>query len=342
MEQSVDAEPRGQRRDGYSGRSSGRDESGHPTTSVLPSFFSQRGGDSAGLPATVVPSGSWRSTVRSFRLDELASQLGERDWEIMTTVRSFKYLTTRQICRQHFRLAAIDGPIPRHANHALARLRELGLLTNLDRRIGGVRAGSGGHVWQITDLARRLLGEHSNEPASRRIRVFEPSTTFLEHTLAVAEVVISLQGVTNHTDITLAHLQVEPECWRSYLGPSGETRWLKPDLAVVTESGKYEDHWFIEVDRATEPPNRIIKKCHQYQEYRRSDREQAKIEVFPAVVWVVPNERRRDQLRKRLANEVNNDDRLFTVVTTPDLGALVAAGATDFKDSRLSHEESAK
>ena len=280
--------------------------------------------------------------MRPFRSDELASRLGERDWEIMTTVRSFKYLTTRQICRQHFGLAAGNGPIPRHANHALARLRELGLLTNLDRRIGGVRAGSGGHVWQITDLARRLLGEHLNDPASGRIRVFEPSTTFLEHTLAVAEVVISLQEVASGTDITLAHLQVEPECWRSYLGPSGETRWLKPDLAVVTEFGNYEDHWFIEVDRATEPPNRIIKKCHQYREYRRSDREQAKIEVFPAVVWVVPNERRRDQLRGRLANEVTNDDRLFTVVTTPDLGALVAAGATGFKDSKSSRKEGAK
>jgi hypothetical protein len=97
-------------------------------------------------------------------------------------------------------------------------------------------------VWQITDLARRLLGEHLNEPASGRIRVFEPSTTFLEHTLAVAEVVISLQEVASNSDITLAHLQVEPECWRSYLGPSGETRWLKPDLAVVTESGNYEDN----------------------------------------------------------------------------------------------------
>ena len=202
-----DAVPRGQNHDGYSGRLSGRDESGHPTTPVLPSFFSRGGGDSAGLSATVVPFGRWRSIVRPFRSDELASRLGERDWDIMTTVRSFKYLTTRQICRQHFGLEAGNGPIPRHANHALARLRELGLLTNLDRRIGGVRAGSGGHVWQITDLARRLMGEHFNGPASGRIRVFEPSTTFLEHTLAVAEVVISLQEVVSNSDITLAHLR---------------------------------------------------------------------------------------------------------------------------------------
>ena len=98
----------------------------------------------------------------------------------------------------------------------------------------------------------------------------------------------------------------------------------------------------MEVDRATEPPNRVIKKCRQYEEYRRSDREQAKYGVFPAVVWVVPNERRRDQLRGRLASEVANDDGLFTVVTPSNLGALVVAGATDFKDSGPSRSEGTK
>jgi hypothetical protein len=187
-----------------------------------------------------------------------------------------------------------------------------------------------------------LLSEHLNESATGRIRVFEPSTTFLEHTLAVAEVVISLQEVSNNGQIKLLHLQAEPECWRSYLGSSGETRWLKPDLAVITKSGGYEDHWFMEVDRATEPPNRVIGKCRQYEEYRRSDREQTKHGVFPAVVWVVPNERRRNQLRGRLASEVANDDRLFTVVTPSDIGALVVAGASDFRDSGPGPLEGAK
>ena len=158
----------------------------------------------------------------------------------------------------------------------------------------------------------------------------------------MAEVVISLQEVSNNGQIKLLHLQAEPECWRSYLGSSGETRWLKPDLAVVTKSGEYEDHWFMEVDRATEPPNRVIGKCRQYEEYRRSDREQTKHGVFPAVVWVVPNERRRGQLRGRLAREVANDDRLFTVVTPSDIGALVVAGASDFRDSGREPLEGAK
>jgi hypothetical protein len=148
--------------------------------------------------------------------------------------------------------------------------------------------------------------------------------------------------VANGAEIELSSLQVEPECWRSYLGPSGETRWLKPDLAVVTKSDGFEDHWFVEVDRATEPPNRVIRKCRQYEEYRHSDREQAKHGVFPAVIWVVPNERRRDQLRARLASEVANSDRLFTVITPSDLGALVVAGAANFNESGPSGPKGAK
>jgi hypothetical protein len=43
-----------------------------------------------------------------------------------------------------------------------------------------------------------------------------------------------------------------------------------------------------------------------------------------------------------LASEVANDDGLFTVVTPSNLGALVVAGATDFKDSGPSRSEGTK
>ena len=125
---------------------------------------------------------------------EVSSRLGERDWQILGTVRAFRFLTTRQLARQHFHLADPHAAIPRSANSALQRLRDLGLLVNLERRIGGVRAGSGGHVWQLTDLANRLLAEHFGEKSRPRLRPSEPSTTFLDHTLAIAEVVITMQN----------------------------------------------------------------------------------------------------------------------------------------------------
>ena len=264
------------------------------------------------------------------RLGQLNHLLGERDWLIISSVQGFRFLTTRQIARQHFNHAPGPGPIPRNANQALARLRELGLLTNLERRIGGVRAGSGGYVWQLTELGDRAARAHLGQDRHSRMRPYEPSTSFLDHTLAIAEVVITLQQISRQGHVDLSHLQLEPECWRHYLGPNGETRTLKPDLAVISISPGFEDHWFIEVDRATEPPNRVVKKCLQYQEYRATGHEQTRVGLFPAVVWTVPNERRRDQLIRRVRDESALDPRLFTVVTTNDIEELVVVGAEEF------------
>lgn len=260
----------------------------------------------------------------------VSTRLSERDWEILTTVRAFRFLTTRQLARQHFGLTDPHATIPRAANSALARLRTLELLVNLERRIGGVRAGSGGHIWQISDLGNRLLAEHHGEQANARVRPSEPSTTFLDHTLAIAEVVITLQEMARD-GVSIERLQLEPACWRTYLGAGGETRPLKPDLASVSQCGGFTDFYFWEVDRATEAPNRVIKKCLQYQQYRNTRAEQRAHGLFPAVVWIVPNQRRRDQLTRRLAAETQIDHRLFTIIEIGQVSELVRHGADQYK-----------
>ena len=260
----------------------------------------------------------------------VSTRLSERDWEILATVRAFRFLTTRQLARQHFSLTEPDAVIPRTANSALAKLRTLGLLVNLDRRIGGVRAGSGGHVWQLTDLGNRLLAEHLGEAAGARVRPSEPSTSFLDHTLAVAELVITLQASTRH-GVMIERLQAEPECWRTHLGSAGEPRTLKPDLASVSQCGEFTDFYFWEVDRATEAPNRVVKKCLQYQQYRDTGAEQRIHGLFPAVVWVVPHPRRREQLERHLAAETRLDQRLFTVIELGQVTDLVRYGADHYK-----------
>lgn len=169
----------------------------------------------------------------------------------------------------------------------------MGLLVNLERRIGGVRAGSGGYVWQITDAANKLLAQHLGEEHRGRRRPSEPSTTFLDHTLAVAEVVITLQE-SSHDDIVIEHLQLEPDCSRTFIGAAGEPRTLRPDLRSTSRSGGFT-------------------------------------EVFPAVVWVVPHARRYEQLRRRLAADPEIDQRLFTVIQLDQIGELLRLGADEFK-----------
>lgn len=267
------------------------------------------------------------------RYGHLAAKLSDRDWMILGSVREYNYLTTRQLARLHFDHHPTAAVIPRAANHALARLRALGLLENLERRIGGVRAGSGGHVWTLTESANRLLAWRNDAPARSRVRTYEPSSSFLEHTLAVAEVVLTLRQVASHHGVALTRVESEPDCWRPYLAAGGAVARLKPDLAVVTQTGDFEDHWFIEVDRATEPPSRIVRKSLQYQEYQRTGIEQRAHGVFPAVVWIVPGAARREQLIRRLADEASIDNRLFTVITLDQLDTLITEGASGVSPS---------
>jgi len=57
---------------------------------------------------------------------------------------------------------------------------------------------------------------------------------------------------------------------------SGSRLTLKPDLYVLTaprtnqQPSEFEDHAYIEVDRATESLPTLIRKCRQYETYRRS------------------------------------------------------------------------
>lgn len=273
-----------------------------------------------------------RSRISRAGLDRLIERLGTRDMEIVAQINAHRFLTTRQLARFCFTDKPTATAALRAAHRALAKLSTLGLIAPLARRIGGVRAGSGGYVWSLTETGGRVLERHArSEEPTRRQRSIEPSPTFLEHTLAVAETHLTLRELPKDTGV-LVGVELEPECWRSYLGPAGGVLRLKPDLGAISQSGQFEDHWFFEVDRATEPPSRVVRKCLQYQEYYRTGTEQHRTGVFPAVVWIVPDQARREQLATRLRTEANIHSRLFTVVTLDQLPDLVCdgpAGSTD-------------
>ncbi len=262
-------------------------------------------------------------------LDRIQQRLSTRDSAILGVVAEHRYLTTKQISRFIFVDKPTETAALRAANRTLSKLADLLILQSLQRRIGGVRAGSGGYVWHLTDAGARLLRKETGTEGGNtsRQRSIEPSSTFLEHTLAIAEVHLHLRQATSEANITLRPPQLEPDCWRAYVGSGGGTLRLKPDLAITTLTGDYEDHWFIEVDRDTEPPSRIIRKCLQYQEYQRTGTEQHRIGVFPAVVWIVPGTIRREQLQRRLSAEPAISKRLFTVVTLDHLASLISEGA---------------
>lgn len=266
--------------------------------------------------------------VSTQQLENISRQLSERDKVILNTIRKFRYLTTNQIWQLYFNDSTNQTAARRAANRTLAKLSELGLISALQRRIGGVRAGSGSYVWSLAIAGMRLLDLDDKSKTSIRKRSFEPSPCFLEHTLAIAETYIQLELIKReHKNINIIKAEVEPNCWRSYLGESGVLTYLKPDLYIETSSGDFEDHWFFEIDLATEAPSRIMLKCRQYYRYYLNGAEQKTNGVFPLVVWIVPDKKRAESLQAHIAEEfkIKRAD-IFTVITPERLENLVCEG----------------
>ena len=241
---------------------------------------------------------------------------------LLALVAAHRFATTTQLAR----LAALEYASPasalRQTQCHLASLAQQRLLTSLERRVGGWQGGSAVTIWAATTRGHRLVAAEGEE-MPRRQRPREVSTTFLDHLLAITEVHTSIEEAVRQEADTEAAVALEPDCWRTALGPSGQVQVLRPDLAVTITSPAYEDRYLIEVDRATENPGRVIATCWRYQEH------QAQIgdgDVFPLVVWLVPNDRRRHRLERAIAHSTGLLRELFRVIRLEQLPTLIHGG----------------
>ena len=257
-------------------------------------------------------------------LEEIAATLSERDTKILSAVRHCRYLTTRQTQRLYFTNAATSGAGLRAANRNLHKLKGLGLAETLTRRIGGVRAGSGSLIWYLTQAGERLL-RLSDKGAHTIRNFFEPSSYFLAHTLAVAECYVQLTEICGSRSLKLVKVEQETDCWR-YYNHKGKITSLKPDLFAVTNCDDYEDRWFFEVDLKTEAPITIVEKCHRYHQYYQSGLEQKQHEVFPIVVWIVPDVIRKETIISYIRDEFKRYSKIFIVITPDELEKLIRQG----------------
>lgn len=285
----------------------------------------------AGTPGRITATTTTRmqhaSSARTGRrgLSAVRESLSARDWDVVRTIDRHRYLTTRQVEGFFFHDHATPLTSARVARRVLRRLASLRVIVHLERRVGGVRAGSTSYVWRIGPVGDRLL--HEGHSSARR-RQREPSELFLAHNLAVADVHLELVRSHRAGIIELLDVQTEPDCWRPYLGYGGARLVLQPDLYVVTGAGEYEDHWFVELDRGTEHPKRLLAKCARYEVYRRSGTEQTTHDSFPLVVWVMQDRAQADRLTVAIRAERDLDERLFRAITTDHVVLLMRGDAT--------------
>lgn len=303
-----------------------RDREKTPETRTAPDFskFNVHDSFSNSITKTSPPSEGRRHLSRQ-QLEAILDGLSERDVQMIVSIQRYRYLMTTQIQRLYFTESTTSTAALRATSRALKKLRELGLIDHLARRIGGVRAGSGAMVWYLTHAGERLIYLHSYVLTPTK-RFFEPSPYFLAHTLAVAEVAVQLTELCrDERRMELSALQPEPECWRTY-SEYGEILVLKPDLFAVTRSDRYEDRWFIEVDLDTESPVRVVEKCEKYHHYYRSGLEQQESEVFPLTVWIVPTAERKERLITHIREAFGKQPKLFAVITKDELANLIQYG----------------
>ena len=245
---------------------------------------------------------------------------------LLALVAAHRFATTTQLARLTALEYASSASALRQTQRHLASLAQQRLLTSLERRVGGWQGGSAVTIWAATTRGHRLVAADEGEEVPRRQRPREVSTTFLDHLLAITEVRTSIEEAVRQEADTEAAVALEPDCWCTALIPSGQVQVLRPDLAVTITSPSYEDSYLVEVDRATENPGRVIATCWRYQEHQATSAQASDGDVFPLVVWLVPNDRRRHRLERAIAHSTGLLRDLFRVIRLDQLPTLIHGG----------------
>jgi hypothetical protein len=144
----------------------------------------------------------------------------------------------------------------------------------------------------------------------------------------VADARVELLRARRRDEVGLVTVEVEPACWRRYIGPSGARELVRPDLYLVTSAGDFEDCWFVEIDRGTESSTAITRKCRAYTSYYRTGREQEQHGAFPLVLWVTPDEKRSNRVETAIASARNLTRDLFKVTTAERFVQVIKGGAS--------------
>lgn len=253
-------------------------------------------------------------------LTRLHGHLSERDIAAIESVAKHRFLTGKQLERLHFHDHSTEATGARVCRDVLARLTKQRLLTRLRRRVGGIRAGSASYVYALGPVGRRLVGE-----ATAR-HVSEPSSTFLEHTLAIADAHLAMIEGASDGGFELIEVEIEPAAWRRYPNVAGARQTLRPDLYVVSARDEFEYCWFLEIDRGTEHKPALVRKCRQYEAYWRTGIERQRSGTFPLVVWVTDDELRAQEIEAAIRSARSLKHDLFQVTTSDRLAALMAGG----------------
>lgn len=250
--------------------------------------------------------------VRAGYVERLRQALSGRDWSVMEDVARLRLVTGTQLERLHFgNLGAVSRPVVRR--RVLGRLVQARVLATLERRIGGVRAGSEGLIYYLDSAGQRLL---ATDGTARKID--PPGERYVRHVLAVTEVYVSLIEQAQAGALRLDQFQAEPASW----WPDGRGGQIKPDGYVRVSSSDHFDAWWVEVDLATEHLTTLKRKLAAYLDFYRRG-QLGPDGIMPWVLVTVPNAKRCSDIVRLIRQLPPQGEELFTVAIHNDAAEVI-------------------
>jgi hypothetical protein len=250
--------------------------------------------------------------VSAGRLGQLRESLSERDWAVIRDVARLRLVTARQLERLHFaELADASRSVVRR--RVLGRLVRREILTTLERRVGGVRAGSSGLVYALDIAGKRLAGDDG-----RATRPSLPGERYVRHVLAVAGLYADLVEHERLGGLRLDRFDAEPASWWR----DGGGGRLKPDGYVRVSGPGHFDSWWLEVDLATEHMPTLRRKLATYLDFHHQG-QLGPGGIMPWVLVTVPDGKRYSELVRLIPQLSADAGKLFTVVLHNDAAEAI-------------------
>lgn len=205
--------------------------------------------------------------VRESFVDQLDARLSPRDWDVIQTVNRLRVVSGRQLDRTIFAELGSERSRTVTRSRVLARLVRDRVLVPVGRRIGGGGRGSTTAAFALDTAGVQLLTRRQLA-TGEQVRVRRPgppSERTLRHALAVSELYADLVEQARLDGFTVATFKTEPGAW----WPNSLGGWLKPDAYAVLERDGVRDHWWCEVDLATESLPTIRTKLQAYERFQQ-------------------------------------------------------------------------
>ena len=202
--------------------------------------------------------------VRIADVEWVSDRLSARDWQIIEAVNRLRLVSGNQLERLYFHMLSghTREVVRGRVLHRLARWR---VLTALPRRIGGMARGSAGSVFALGAVGARLYADRqAANMAQPRVRRPElPTERTVQHTLAISELCTDLVEQARAQGSSVLTYEAEPASW----WPNGQGGYIKPDAYALLTCGNIREHWWIEVDLATESLPTIKRKLSAYLDF---------------------------------------------------------------------------